>query len=223
MRIRSTVSLAAAAFVLAACSENLPTDATANLDPSYASENAANPATQGNKLQCFSGETDDAALYNGTCDLVQNGAILDTNDGDLDPNNNYAGVYISNTNLDGKLLEDVNKLSFDYDGESSVGGSPRLSIPIDSDGDGDTEAYAFIDTMGCNDGDPESGTLDAINDSTCLVWYDNVSYENWAAFVAANPTYRIATDALAFVIVDQPGEFTITNVQLGRGSAKSRP
>lgn len=221
MRIRSTVSLVAAAFVLAACSESLPTDATANLDPAYASENAANPATQGNKLQCFSGETDGG--YNGSCELIQNGAVLDTNDEDDNPNNNYAGVYISNTNLDGKLLEDVNKLSFSYDGESSVGGSPRLSIPIDSNADGSTEAYAYIDTMGCNDGDPESGTLDAINDSTCLVWYNNVSYENWAAFVAANPTYRIATDALAFVIVDQEGEFTITNVQLGRGAAKSRP
>ena len=42
---------------------------------------------------------------------------------------------------------------------------------------------------------------------------------NWAAFVAANPTYRVADDALSFIIADQPGLFTITNVQLGKGPA----
>ena len=218
---RRTVAVALAALAVSACSENNPTGTSADLDPSY----EANPiaATKGNKLQCFSGTTDDDALYNGTCTLIQNGAILDTNDGDLDPNNNYAGVYIQNSNLGGKLLSDVGQLGFAYVGDEAVGGSPRLSIPIDEDGDGDTEAYAFIDTLGCNDGDAESGTLDAINDSTCTVAYGPAIYENWAAFVEANPTYRIADDAVTFVILDQPGEFTITDVRLGRGPAKSRP
>jgi len=43
---------------------------------------------------------------------------------------------------------------------------------------------------------------------------------NWAAFVSANPTYRIGADALAFVIVDQPFSGTVSNVQLGKASAK---
>jgi hypothetical protein len=218
---RRTVAVALAALAVSACSENLPTGTSSDLDPTY----AANPiaATMGNKLQCFSGETDDPATYNGTCTLIQNGAILDTNYCDLDPNNNYAGVYIQNSNLGGKLLSDVGQLGFSYEGDEAVGGSPRLSIPIDEDGDGDTEAYAFIDTLGCNDGDPNSGTLDAINDSTCTVAYGANTYENWAAFVEANPEYRIADDAVTFVILDQPGEFTITNVRLGRGPAKARP
>jgi hypothetical protein len=171
----------------------------------------------GNKLQCFDGTTDGG--FNGTCELTAGGAVLDTTDGDDNPNNAYAGVYIQNSNLDGKLIGDVNKLAFSYSGSGAAGGSPRISIPIDEDGDGTTEAYAFVDTQGCNDGSANSGTLDAINDATCIVAYDSL-YDNWAAFVAANPTYRVA-DALAFVIVDQPGDFTISNVQLGKGPARA--
>jgi hypothetical protein len=33
-------------------------------------------------------------------------------------------------------------------------------------------------------------------------------------------TYRIATDALTFVIVDQPGVFDVSSVRLGKGPAK---
>jgi len=176
-------------------------------------------STNGNKLQCFSGSTDGGG-FNGTCTLTSSGAVLNTVDGDADPNNNYAGVYVQNTNLDGKLVSHVNMLAFSYSGTSAAGGSPRLSIPIDENGDGTTEAYAFVDTLGCNDGSAETGTLDAINDATCSVAYGSTVYASWAAFAAANPTFRIASDSVAFVIIDQPGVFTITNVQLGRGPAK---
>ena len=217
--IRFTVAVASVAFVTAACSDSSPTATSPDLSPSYSAN--SNSTTQGNKLQCFDGTTDGG--YNGICTLIENGATLNTVDGDSDNNNNYAGVYIQNSNLGGKLLSDVNKLSFDYSGSTASGGSPRISLPIDENGDGTTEAYAYIDTNGCNSGDPNTGTLDAINDPTCTIWYNNVSYDNWAAFVAANPTYRIASDALAFIIVDQPGTFDVTNVQLGKGPAKSRP
>jgi hypothetical protein len=173
----------------------------------------------GNKLQCFQGSGNTG--FNGTCSFDSSGAaVLNTVDNDTNPNNNYAGVYIQNSNLGGKLLSDVNKLAFTYNGTGATGGSPRISIPIDEDGDGDTEAYAFVDTLSCNDGSANVGTLDAINDSTCVVSYGATTYPNWAAFVAANPTYRVAADALAFVILDQPGTFTITKVQLGRGPAR---
>lgn len=177
----------------------------------------------GNKLQCFSGTADGG--YNGTCTLVDDGAILDNNDGDADPSNNYSGVYLDNSNLAGKKLSTVNKLAFDYeaaDGTTASGGSPRLSIPIDEDGDGAWDGFAFVDTLGCNDGDPNEGTLDAINDDSCLIWYGVASYENWDDFAESNPGYRIASDTIAFVIADQPGEWTITNVQLGKGPAKTK-
>ncbi len=157
--------------------------------------------------------------FNGNCTLTANGAQLNTIDSDSDPNNAYAGVYIQNSNLDGKLIGEVNKLAFSYNGTGATGGSPRISIPIDTNGDGSTEAYAFVDTQGCNDGSANIGTLDAINDPTCTVAF-GATYANWAAFVAAHPTYRIASDALTFIIVDQPGAFTVTNVQLGKGPAK---
>lgn len=177
-------------------------------------------STNGNKLQCFQGMGDGFGS-NGTCVLTESGATIDTTDGDANPNNAYGGVYIQNSNLDGKLLSEVNKLAFSYTGTGTAGGSPRISLPIDEDGDGTTEAYAFIDVLACNDGSSTTGTLDAINDPTCSVSYaGQADSPNWAAFVAANPAYRVASDALAFVIVDQPGDFTITNVQLGKGPAR---
>ena len=145
---------------------------------------------------------------------------MNTIDGDANPNNNYAGVYIQNTNLDSRLLSHVHNLSFDYAGSVATGGSPRFSIPIDEDDDGTTEAYAFVDTLGCNDGSPNSGTLDVLHDSTCLVAYGSTVYPNWDAFASANPTYRVASDAVTFVIVDQPGLFEVSNVRLGKGPAK---
>jgi hypothetical protein len=172
----------------------------------------------GNKLQCFDGTTDGG--FNGVCTLTADGATLNTIDGDADPNNNYAGVYIQNSNLDDRLVSHVQNLSFTYDGSGAAGGSPRFSIPIDEDGDGTTEAYAFVDTLGCNDGSANSGTLDVIHDATCLVAYGATVYASWDAFASANPTYRIAGDALTFVIADQPGLFDLSNVRLGKGPAK---
>lgn len=172
----------------------------------------------GNKLQCFSGSADNSVIYSGDCAFNGNTAVITTTD--PGPEGSYAGVYIQNSNLGGKLLSDVNKLAFTYDGTGAAGGSPRLSIPIDENNDGTADGYAFVDTMRCNDGDVNKGTLDAINDTTCAVSYKSGDYENWAAFVAANPTLRIAKDSVTFVIVDQPGTFNITNVQLGKGPAK---
>lgn len=202
---RFTMALASVALITSACSESLPTEAGADLTPSF----AANPkgAASGNKIQCFGGD-------GGTCTPITDGVSINTVGG------GYAGVYVP-SNLGGRLLGDVNKLSFDYNGTGASGGSPRFSLPIDENGDGVTEQYAFIDTLGCNTGDANVGTADAINDPTCLIWNGANSYANWAAFVAANPTYRISNNT-PFIIADQPGEFDITNIQLGRGPAKGK-
>jgi hypothetical protein len=162
----------------------------------------------GNRLYCFQGVDDGA---NGTCTLTKDGAVLDTTDGNANPNDNYAGVYVGNSKLEGLLIGEAEKLSFSYTGGPVVGGSPRFSIPIDEDGDGTTESYAFADAVGCSD---DVGTVDVTGDASCLVSYGGVTYANWAAFVTANPTYRIASDAVTFIIVDQPGDYTITNVEL---------
>lgn len=194
------MAIAAVAIASTACSESLPTEAAADLTPSY-----AKGETSGNKLQCFG---------DGECTLIPGGATLSNDAGE------HSGVYIP-SNLIGRSLSDVNKLSFDYSGSGAAGGSPRISVPIDSNGDGTTDDHAFIDTGYCNDaGDPNVGTLDAINDPTCVIWYGSDSYANWAAFASANPTYRIS--GTSFIIVDQAGTFNITNVQLGKGPAKGK-
>jgi hypothetical protein len=199
-------------FVLVACTESVNA-------PSFDVRTAAssNGATSGNKLQCFSGTTD-GGFYGGTCTLGNNGAVINTTDGN--PNGSYGGVYVQNTNVGGKALADVNKLSFSYSGAIATGGSPRFSIPIDDNGDGVTDGYLFADTGACNNGDAAVGTLDMINDPTCTMYYKAGVYANWAAFITTG--FKISGD-IPFVIVDQPGVFSITNVQIGRGAAKSKP
>ncbi|MEO5589671.1 MAG: hypothetical protein ABIS03_08805 [Gemmatimonadaceae bacterium] len=203
--------LAGAAFLTAACADTHPTATSADLAPSYARGDAG---TSGNKLQCFA---EDGA----SCSLIQNGASLNTTSG------GYAGVYIGNSNLNGRLLSEINKFSFTYSGTGVTGGSPRITFPIDIDGDGVTvydgyDDYVTIDALGCGNGTATSGTVDPINNSSCMVSLNGgPTYANWAAFLAAYPNARVASN-LPFVIVDQPGQFTITNVQLGRGAAKSK-
>ena len=172
-------------------------------------------AAAANPLLCFSGTTDGG--FNGTCTITASGAILNTFDGDTNPNNAYAGVYFAESSLSGEPLATVTA-SFSYAasvGTTASGGSPRLSIPIDTNGDGTTENYAFVDTLGCNDGSPNNGSL-SLSDATCTVAYGGGgSWVSWAAFAAANPTWKVSND-LPFVIVDQPGLWTVSNVQLGQ-------
>ena len=216
---RHLAAAAATLLLVAACAE-APTAGPSAASPSFAA--AGNGNENGNKFQCFSGTTDgpqEGVTYGGTCSYVGDGARLVTTDGD--PDGSYAGVYLQNTNLDGKKLADVNKLAFSYSGTGASGGSPRFSIPIDTDGNGTWDLFAFIDTMGCNDGSANVGTLDAIGDATCTVALSNGPiYANWAAFAAANPTYRIASNTVSFIVQDQPGNFLITNIQIGKGPAK---
>ena len=182
---------------------------------------SAGTAAAANPLLCFSGTTDGG--FNGTCTLTASGAILNTFDGDTNPNNAYAGVYFAESSLSGKPLAAVTA-SFTYAasaGTTASGGSPRLSIPIDTNDDGTTDNYAFVDTLGCNDGSPNNGTL-SLSDTSCQVSYGgdpatHPGYANWALFAAAHPTWDVSS-SVPFVIVDQPGLWTVSNVQLGQGA-----
>ncbi len=46
-------------------------------------------------------------------------------------------------------------------------------------------------------------------------------YANWDAFVAAFPTATVGADALPFIIADDHGSWTVSDVQLGKGPAKA--
>ena len=179
----------------------------------------AGPASASNgssKLLCFDGTTDTAngqtggAVYGGVCTRTADGAMLDNSvpvgSGD------YSGVYYKTSSLSGKLLGDVTQRSFNYTGIPTAG-SPRISLPIDVTGDGTTDFYAFIGAFYCNDG---AGLVDPIHDSTCTIFYTGgpvSGYPNWAAFVAAHPTWHVG--ATPFVIADDAGLWTVSNVHLG--------
>lgn len=164
-----------------------------------------------NKLLCFDGLSDGG--YGGTCTVTSGPkskqvAQLTTNGGN--PSGEYAGVYFAKGPLDGKTLGQVDKLSFSYSGSPAGAGAPRFSIPIDSDGDGAWDLFAFASAFYCNDG---AGHVDVVNDATCTIFAGAESFLNWAAFAAAHPTWRIAKNAVTFIISDEPGQWAITDVR----------
>jgi hypothetical protein len=172
-------------------------------------------------IACFSGPSE-GTVFGGTCTLTPTGvATLDNIDDN--PNGAFSGVFARNGNLRGKLLADVAELGFRYAGSPATGGAPRISLPLDTNGDGLTDTFAFIAAFHCNDGaSAVSGVVDAINDPSCTIFVGNeiTGHENWAAFAAAHPTYTVGPDgAPPFVIADEPGVWTVSDVRLGRGAA----
>jgi hypothetical protein len=170
-----------------------------------------------NKLLCFDG-TSDGLGYGGACTLKSSGAkgtaTLDNSGGD--PDGEYSGVYVLSSNMYGMPLSGVAQLSFLYTGTATAG-SPRYSVPVDTDDDGDTDFWAFVSAYYCNDG---GSLVDVINDQTCTIFvsYDPlISYANWAAFVAANPGAEVAAlDNYVFIVADDAGLWTVNNVKFGK-------
>jgi hypothetical protein len=153
---------------------------------------SAMPGSAAPKDSCFSGSP-------GTCtyNRSSNSVTLDTTAG------GYAGTYVNSWRNTGHTLLSSVSFSFRYtcdpadDTTSCVGGgSPRWSIPIDTNGDKKTDGYAFVDAANCG----STGTVD----TSCPVFFGAQSPANWAAFAAANPTYAIS-NAVPFVIVDTSG------------------
>ena len=194
--------------------------------PASAAPGGPVPTAPGqNKLQCFDGTTDTANAdpagsygpYGGICTLTSKGAkgpaTLDNTV--LVGSGDYAGVYVFNSNLNGKPIGQIDHLSFIYIG-TPTNGSPRITLPIDTTGDGVLDDYLSISAYWCNDG---AGLVDAIHDSTCIIFLNSNGTtpvgQNWAEMVAAHPTWTITNDS-AFVIADDPGIWTVYNVTLGK-------
>lgn len=176
-----------------------------------------NPRSQASyQVQCFEGATDSpGGGFLGVCQRFSptlDGAEINTTV--QGPNGSYAGVFQSINYIKGQLLSNVHNLNFSYAGGPHVGGAPRLSIPIDEDNNGTWEHFAFMDAPGCNDGDEFVGRLEGRADNTCGVNYDGTDYPNWTAFKTAHPTFRIARNAITFIIIDQPAHYVIWRVQI---------
>jgi hypothetical protein len=192
-------------------------------DPAMAATSSSDlaphdPTPVGMRVQCIDGdEGTGIPTFNGEAYRFKNnkGCELNTNDGDADPNNNAAFVVTTQNKIRGKKLTQIQRLDFYYAGGPPVGGSPRFSIPIDeAPTDGTTEGYAFVDVLGCNDGDAYVGALRGDDDGTCTVSYGANTYPNFSAFEAAYPDARIATDAVTFIALDQPGHYLIYRVNI---------
>jgi len=178
---------------------------------------AGSVAAAANPLLCFDGPSDNT-VFGGHCTLnaAGTGATLDNTGGD--PDGSYSGVYFATSTLSGKPLSEVSDLSFTYTGTPTAG-SPRISLPIDTNGDGVTDFYAFIGAFYCNNG---AGLVDPMHDTTCTIFYtgNTTGDANWATFVALHPTWRVSND-VPFVIADDAGLWTVDNVHLG--PAESTP
>lgn len=184
---------------------------TVGFNPAFA---ATDTAPGQNKLICFDGTTD--GLGNGgTCVIKGKGArgpaTLNNTDGDLD--GSYSGVYVEASTLYNQSLSHITQLSFNYTGDATAG-SPRLSIPIDTNSDGTSDGYLFVSAYYCNDGE---GTVDVINDNSCTIYtnFSGESWENWNALIAVHPDWSIANDAYVFIIADDPGMWTVSGVKFG--------
>lgn len=173
-----------------------------------------------NKLLCFDGTSDGG--YGGVCTLNGNGAkgSATLNNTDTNPAGDYAGVYIAESTLNGQLLTQVTQLGYTYSGTSVPRpGNLSLNVPIDTNGDGTTDGYAFIDAAYCAG---TGGRVDVIHDASCGIYYQGTTYYgSWAAFVMAYPGAKVATDASAFLIAERtPAEagasWTVSNVKLGK-------
>jgi hypothetical protein len=180
------------------------------------------PAAAANPLLCFDGTTDTAngdtggAVYGGVCTILPGGTSASLNNTVTGPNGQYSGVYYATSNLSGDLLTSITQLSFDFTGAATAG-SPRISLPIDTNNNGTTDFFAFISGFHCNNG---AGHVDPIHNASCLIFYTGgpVSGQTWAQFTAnGGGTWRVATDTVPFVIADDVGFWTVSNVQLGQG------
>jgi hypothetical protein len=101
------------------------------------------------------------------------------------------------------------------------GGAPRFSIALDTNGTPkSTENYAFLDAANCGGvvGDNPSFTETIVDTAAanCKVFINNAtgdSFDNWAALVAAHPSWKTSKDP-SFVIADTPGDYHIKDVSL---------
>ena len=176
----------------------------------------AGTAAAANPLLCFDGHTE-GTIYGGHCTLFVDGSGATLDNQETNANGNYSGVYYASSSVSGKPLSAVTELSFTYSGTPTAG-SPRISLPIDADNNAaTTEFFAFIGAFYCNDG---AGHVDGVHDSSCTIFWTfgttSGSDANWAAFVAAHPTWRVSSTAspdVPFVIADDRGVWTASNVR----------
>lgn len=189
-------SSAALSLLLTACGGGMGTNASL---PATNPARTTQSATHNNDL-CFSGAGGSCRRISGTSVRLSIPAGT--------PLGAYAGVYIQNGNsVDAATVGQITSLSYNYGGDPLVGGSPRINIPVDVSGS--FAGYVFVGANTCNNG---AGLVDVINNPTCgIEGQSGGYYYGWASYVASNPTATIEARSAPYVIIDEPGTYTISN------------
>lgn len=165
----------------------------------FGSAAQAAPSSQSNSLTCFDGASE--GVGNGVC-TRHGGAFTLSNPAPGD----YSGVYVENQNLAGQSVRALG-LTYTYAGTTG-GGSPRFSIPLVGGG------YAYVDAT-C---DANADGIVSLQEPGCVIADSNGYYGPASAYTG------VVASGYTFLVADQPGTVTVSNINLGRtppGKAKS--
>ena len=140
--------------------------------------------------------------------------------------NDYVVARAEHTGIVGKGVARVRNLSFDVLTSTYVGaGSPRISVEVDTTGDGDADVYAYLAAFHCSEAIPGSNWARAdftgrISAGCDLYASDQAgpyastgTQSAWAVFAAAHPG---ATVIDAYVVADEVGQSYIDNLAFQR-------
>ena len=140
--------------------------------------------------------------------------------------NDYVVARAEHTGIVGKGVARVRNLSFDVLTSTYVGaGSPRISVEVDTTGDGDADVYAYLAAFHCTEAIPGSNWARAdftgrISAGCDLYASDQAgpyastgTQSAWAVFAAAHPG---ATVIDAYVVADEVGQSYIDNLAFQR-------
>ena len=126
------------------------------------------------------------------------------------------------TNVRGPI-EAARQLRFDVRTTSYVGaGAPRISVDLDTDGNGQADLFAYLSAAYCQQqiGSSDWAVADFNTTATGCAFYasDGVKYSSdgthsaWAAFAAAHPGARVLA---AYVVMDEVGQSFIDRIAIG--------
>jgi subtilase family serine protease len=159
---------------------------------------------------CFTGSNTGGSP--GTCTLNPDGSItLNTT-----APGSYAGVYLTSKIPPGLTLSGITTLSLTLaanNGSTPNQGSPRVSIPVNYNGS--DAVFEYINVCATPNTLPANLNINFLSTVTCAN-LGNVYDSDWNDFIG---TYgAVAVTGVPFFVADQPGVWTISNIQFGTGS-----
>lgn len=143
----------------------------------------------------------------------------------LQDGDDYALAWADGTGIRGKAVEAVRNLSFDFLSTTYVGaGAPRISVDVDTTGDGTADVYAYLSALYCQEAysgsDWSRADFTGRTAAGCSIYAsDGGPYTSdgtssaWAVFAAA---HRGATVLDAYVVMDEVGQSFIDRLAFQR-------